>query len=253
MNVAQGNGRNADPLRGGQGGCQSSCGQGGCRPSPTPWPALHLAFSSRLSQRPPLPAGESTLPTRVALMIALAFTVAVALLLVLSGSAFAQAASTPDKATESTPLGAATRAAGEGADTTAVADEGGTGGLVRTIVGLAIVIAVIYGVTWILKQSKASKEPQNVGHGLASTATLSLGGTRSVQLVRAGQEFLLLGVTDDGVSLLRTYTEAEASAAGFPVGDDDDLGPLVPMGKDREISGFGPQLIERVRDLTVRR
>ncbi|MDO9352794.1 MAG: flagellar biosynthetic protein FliO [Solirubrobacteraceae bacterium] len=194
------------------------------------------------------------LTDRTRVRIALAFTAAVALLLIFSGSAFAQAAGSPDEATETTPLGAATRAAGEGADVTTTTDDGSTGGLVRTIIGLAVVIGVIYGITWILKQAKAAKEPQDVGYGLAPAATLSLGGTRSVQLVRAGQEYLLLGVTDDGVSLLRTYTESEALEAGFPVSgdDDDDLGPFKPIG-ETTTSGFGPQLMERVRELTVRR
>lgn len=202
---------------------------------------MHLASSSRL-------------PDRTRLLIAVAFTGALALLLLLSGSAFGQAASTPDKAGESTPLGTATRAAGEGADTTTASDDGTGGGLVRTIVGLVVVIGVIYGVTWILKQAKQAKEPQNLGFGLTPAATLSLGGTRSVQLVHAGEEYLLLGVTDDGISLLRTYTAEEAIAAGFSVDDDDDDSrPLKPLGGDRETTGFAPLLLGRVRDLTVRR
>jgi flagellar protein FliO/FliZ len=193
------------------------------------------------------------LTDRARLLIALGFSLAVALLLIFSGSAFAQAASSPDGASETTPLGAATRAAGEGADITTSSDDGSTGGLVRTIIGLAVVIAVIYGITWILKQAKLAKEPQDLGYGLAPAATLSLGGTRSVQLVRAGQEYLLLGVTDDGVSLLRTYSETEAAAAGFPVDDDDeDFDGFKPIG-ETPAAGFGPQLMERVRELTVRR
>src|SRR3954452_19306240 len=36
-----------------------------------------------------------------------------------------------------------------------------SGGLVRTIVGLAIVIGVIYGLYWVLKQVKASREEKS--------------------------------------------------------------------------------------------
>src|SRR4051794_12910803 len=56
------------------------------------------------------------------------------------------------------------------------------GSIVRTIVGLAIVIAVIYGLYWVLKQIKASKEDKASGQGLAAIATLPLGPSRSLQL-----------------------------------------------------------------------
>src|SRR3954471_19040306 len=52
---------------------------------------------------------------------------------------------------------------------------GGGGSLVRTIVGLAVVIGVIYGLYWILKQVKSSREEKASGQGLSSLATLPLG------------------------------------------------------------------------------
>lgn len=147
---------------------------------------------------------------------------------------------------ENTPLGPATQAAGEGADPAGSSDDGGSGGIVRTIVGLIIVIGVIYGVTWVLKQLK-TREADATGFGLENQATLPLGPGRSVHLVRAGTEYLLLGVAEGSVQTLRTYTEDEARAAGFPITDADDL----PVLKDRpsEPSTF----VERLRDLTVRR
>src|SRR6476659_5641858 len=59
----------------------------------------------------------------------------------------------------------------------------GGGSLVRTIVGLAVVIGVIYGLYWILKQVKASREEKASGTGLTALATLPLGAQRSLQLV----------------------------------------------------------------------
>ncbi len=182
-------------------------------------------------------------------LVALAFCVGIACLLALSGaSAFGQAATSPSTPKgEKTPLGPATQAAGEdGAAGSAPTDEGGAGGLVRTIVGLAIVIAVIYGVTWVLKQLKA-REHDAVGQGLRNEATLPLGPGRSVHLVRAGNEYLLLGVAEGSVQTLRSYTEDEARAAGFAIEDAADLAPL----KDRP--GQPTTLVERIRDLTVRR
>ena len=54
------------------------------------------------------------------------------------------------------------------------------GGLVRTFVGLAIVVAVIYGLYWILRQVKAGREERTVGSGLTTTATVPLGPNRAL-------------------------------------------------------------------------
>jgi flagellar protein FliO/FliZ len=100
---------------------------------------------------------------------------------------------------------------------------GGGGSLVRTIVGLAVVIGVIYGLYWILKQVKASREEKASGTGLISLATLPLGAQRSLQLVRAGRELHLVGVSEHGVTPVRTYSEDEAEAVGLldaEAGDD---------------------------------
>ncbi len=108
-------------------------------------------------------------------------------------------------------------------------------GLVRTIVGLAIVIAVIYGLYWILKQVKNSREESASGVGLHTLATLPLGQNRSMQLIRAGTEVVLVGVGEGGVTPIRTYGENEARALGLLVeedGDDDPSGlsTVMPTG-----------------------
>src|SRR3954467_3559584 len=102
------------------------------------------------------------------------------------------------------------------------------GSLVRTFVGLAIVIAVIYGLYWVLKQVKASREEKASGQGLAAVATLPLGPNRTLQLVRAGRELVLVGVSEHGVTPVRTYSEEEAEAVGLldleDDGDDEPTG-----------------------------
>ena len=90
-----------------------------------------------------------------------------------------------------------------------------SGGLVRTIVGLAIVIGVIYGLYWVLKQVKSAREERGSGSGLHPLASLPLGGNRSLQLVRAGREVVLVGVSEGGVTPIRTYGEAEARVLGL--------------------------------------
>jgi flagellar protein FliO/FliZ len=148
---------------------------------------------------------------------------------------------------ESTPLNL-----GSGAkDETAKAASSG-GGLVRTIVGLAIVIGVIYGLYWVLKQVKASREDKALGSGLETLATLPLGQNRSMHLVRAGDEVVLVGVGEAGVTPIRTYGEHEARALGL-IADENSaqaasetlLLPAETVEKDH------PGFIAALRKMTV--
>jgi flagellar protein FliO/FliZ len=121
------------------------------------------------------------------------------------------------------------------------------GSLVRTFVGLAIVIAVIYGLYWVLKQVKSSREEKASGQGLAAVATLPLGPNRTLQLVRAGRELVLVGVSEHGVTPVRTYSEEEAEAVGLLDLEDGDDEPPRSGGA----SGLG-RVIEDLRRKTVR-
>jgi flagellar protein FliO/FliZ len=115
---------------------------------------------------------------------------------------------------------------------------------VRTIVGLAVVIGVIYGLYWILKQVKASREDTASGSGLQTLATLPLGTNRSLHLVRAGEEIVLVGAGEHGVTPIRTYTEAEARSLGLLEEDaPEDVHETAP----RKRAG----LIEELRRRTV--
>ena len=123
------------------------------------------------------------------------------------------AAFTPSSKTggENTPLNLGSTT---GASHAATTSSGGAS-IVRTIVGLAIVIAVIWGLAWILRQVKAGKDPNVASEGLASVAALTLGSGRSVHLVRAGSDYVLLGSTEHGVAPIHRYTEQEARDAGL--------------------------------------
>jgi len=105
---------------------------------------------------------------------------------------------------------------GNGSSSSSTSSHVSSGGsIVRTIAGLAIVLGVIYGVTWVLKQVKASKAQTATGGGLETLATLPLGTNRTLHLVRAGEEVVLLGSGEAGVTPIRTYGEAEARALGL--------------------------------------
>jgi flagellar protein FliO/FliZ len=130
---------------------------------------------------------------------------------------------------------------------------GGTGsGLVRTIVGLAIVIGVIYGLYWILKQVKASREDSSTGDGLTTLATLPLGTNRSIHLVRAGHEIVLVGAGEHGVTPIRTYSEAEARALGLIPADEDVFEATVAVAGEIEPPRKGKgSFLDNLRRMTV--
>ncbi|HXD56588.1 MAG TPA: flagellar biosynthetic protein FliO [Thermoleophilaceae bacterium] len=160
-------------------------------------------------------------------------------------SAFAAKPSGPG---ENTPLNlpAQTTKAATGAT-------GGGGSLVRTFVGLAIVLAVIYGVYWVLRQVKSSREERASGYGLASIATLPLGPNRSLHMVRSGREYVLVGASEHGVTPIRTYTEEEAKDAGL-LDEHDPAGELMAPAPARTGKpNLVKDIVEEMRKRTVRK
>src|SRR4051794_1972381 len=109
----------------------------------------------------------------------------------------------------------------------AAAHSAGGGSIVRTIIGLAVVLGVIYGLHWVLKNIKASKESTAAGEGLETLATLPLGANKSLHLVRAGRELVLLGTAEQAIAPIRRYSETEARALGLI---DAPATVTVPMG-----------------------
>ena len=185
-------------------------------------------------------------------------------------AAKAKAADPVKSAFEEQPIG--------GTSTTPTAHVGGSSGsIVRTIVGLAIVIAVIWGLSWILRQVKAGRDPSAPSAGLTSLAALTLSTGRSVHLVRAGNDYLLLGSAEHGVVPIHRYTEEEAREAGLmdvieapkprrallrapgeepPRPVQQRSGAIRHGGHDpmrMPSPGPGTSLVDRLRELTVRR
>jgi flagellar protein FliO/FliZ len=146
-------------------------------------------------------------------------------------------------AEERTPLNLET------AEEPARAASGGGGGIARMIVGLAVVIGVIYGLAWVMRQVKASKEGTASGGGLASISSLPLGPNRAVHLVRAGNDLVLLGAAEKGITPIRTYTEEEARRAGL-LGEEDQLALPAAAGARTPVA---TNIVEALRQRTVRR
>ncbi len=124
--------------------------------------------------------------------------------------------------------------------TEAAASGGGGSVLVRFVIGLLVVVALIWALRWVLEQVRASKEGQASGAGLAALSSLPLGPNRSVHLVRAGHDLVLLGVAEQ-VTPIRSYTEDEARDAGLL---PDDSAPA---------GAAAPSLVHALRQRTVRR
>jgi flagellar protein FliO/FliZ len=152
--------------------------------------------------------------------------------------------------------------------------------LVRTIVGLLIVIAVIWGLTWILRQVKSGRTRSAAGSGLTSMATLPLGSGRTLHLVRAGRDYLLLGSAEHGVVPIYRYTEqqaletglldsyeepAEGERAGDPTFGATPTESATPgrtrarpaqmpgQARNPRVPGADSKIVERLREWTVRR
>jgi flagellar protein FliO/FliZ len=84
---------------------------------------------------------------------------------------------------------------------------------------------------------------------------MPLGPGRSVHLIRAGRELVLVGSAEHGIVPIRTYTEDEAQALGLladpALGPGDDDAPRGTGPADRVRYALGDTL-DRLRQRTAR-
>jgi flagellar protein FliO/FliZ len=140
---------------------------------------------------------------------------------------------------ENTPLHLST------SGTVHAASSGSGAGILRTIVALIIVIAIIYVVARILRAVKGRDAVRASGNGLEQIATLPIAPGKSVTLLRSGKDIVLVGVAENGVTPIKTYTEAEAIAAGI------DVPPELPEDFDEQRTPM-ERVMNGLRHLTVR-
>jgi flagellar protein FliO/FliZ len=143
--------------------------------------------------------------------------------------------------------------------TASSAHAAGGGSIAKTIVGLAIVLAVIFGLRWVMKQYKSGRDKKAAGTGLSSMATLPLGSNRSLHVVRAGREVLVVGSGEHGVTPVRSYSEEEARALGLLEVEDEPAlemqsdGPTKSRAAGPPSAGdFGRRALDTLRAWTVR-
>jgi flagellar biosynthetic protein FliO len=151
---------------------------------------------------------------------------------------------------DKTPLGADVTGAGTSAGTAPVAVGSAGADVIRTIVGLAVVLGVIYGVYWLLKSAARAKSGR-ADERIGVIATTPLAPNRSLHLVRAGDELILVGATDHSITPLRVYAAEEAlqiegaANSGFGAGDMAiSLPPATPLRRNN--------LLENLRKRTAR-
>jgi flagellar protein FliO/FliZ len=135
--------------------------------------------------------------------------------------------------------------------------------LVRVVVSLGVVLVVMWGAATVLRRSGVAGTAATGRRGGKRTAPLEVIARRglsrgaSVMVVRLGGRALVLGVTEQNVSVLAEVDPAELDAPGLdPGADDHDAG-----SSDARTAGPGigsgslpwKVALEQLRERTVRR
>jgi flagellar protein FliO/FliZ len=124
-----------------------------------------------------------------------------------------------------------------------VASSGGV--ITRTFIGLIVVVALIYGVYWLLKKYNGSKGGRSDGR-MDIVATTALGPNRALHLVRVGDELVLVGSAENSVTPVRIYNTEESADLRAQLEGDKEPAPLRPAsGFGKGFSGFVTELRAR--------
>ncbi|MEO8849045.1 MAG: flagellar biosynthetic protein FliO [Casimicrobiaceae bacterium] len=77
-----------------------------------------------------------------------------------------------------------------------------TGGLLQTLVGLGIVLALIWGAAWVMRRLNVGT--QTAGSAIRVLASQALGQRERIVLVEIADQWLVLGVAPGSVNALST-------------------------------------------------
>jgi flagellar protein FliO/FliZ len=150
---------------------------------------------------------------------------------------------------DQTPLPADVSGAG-GAKVTAHVASGSGSAAMHMLLGLAIVVALIYGLYKLLKRSSSKNEKTVADDGwMGVLSTTPLAPSRSLHLVRVGEELILLGSSDGSVTPIRVYSSEEARSLGV---DPRTVQALPPARGVAGALGFGASLLEGLKRMTAR-
>jgi flagellar biosynthetic protein FliO len=122
-----------------------------------------------------------------------------------------------------------------------------SGVFARTGIGLVVVVALIYGIYWLLKRYAGSKNARSDGK-MQVLATTALAPNRALHLVSVGDQLVLVGTAEQSVTPVRVYDEEESEILRASLdGEPPPLRPSNGFG-----GGFGGFVTE-LRSRTVRR
>lgn len=130
-------------------------------------------------------------------------------------------------------------------DAAQIAGSGGV--LLRTLVGLVIVVALIYGVYWLLKTYAGSKGGKSDGR-MDIVATTALAPSRALHLVQVGDELILIGSADESITPIRLYSADESVLLRARM-----EGAPAPFRPARGFGGGWASFVTQMRARTVRR
>jgi flagellar biosynthetic protein FliO len=145
---------------------------------------------------------------------------------------------------DSTPLPASiSQAPSKGTASVSHASVSTGGAAFHMLLGLVVVLAVIYVLYKFLRR-QTDKSVVGDGRFMEVVSTTSLTPTRSLHLVKFGDEYVVLAASDGGVTPIRTYSADESRRLPF-----DDL---PPSGAAPGRGGFGPAIFETLKRMTAR-
>jgi flagellar protein FliO/FliZ len=139
---------------------------------------------------------------------------------------------------------------------------GGSGGtLLRLGLGLVVVMGLIALIWYVMKRVQRSRYPALEDRGpslIDVVATTSLGPSRSLHLVRVGEEIVLVGATDHSVNVVARIGADDAAALAdvTPLSPGFGRSAAAPPMDDRQravATSVDGTLVERLRAMTTRR
>jgi flagellar biosynthetic protein FliO len=125
----------------------------------------------------------------------------------------------------------------------------GTGNAaLHMVLALAIVVALIFGIYKLLKRSAKKNDKTVADDGWMNVvSTTPLAPSRSLHLVRVGEELILLGASDGSLTPIRVYGADEARRLGV----DPLTVQSLPVRPARGGAGMN-SLVESLRRMTAR-
>jgi flagellar biosynthetic protein FliO len=115
---------------------------------------------------------------------------------------------------------------------------------IHMVIGLVVVLGLIFAIYAVLKRTKGPKGPAKiVDDGFISVVSSTpLGPSRSLHLVKTGNDLVLLGASEQSITPIRVYTSDEARRLGVELEADASLRPEPQR----------PSFLESLRNMTTR-